>query len=378
MRAFILLLFLPSIGIPNLMPQVAIAEDGMSAALEQLKSIEPSVTSQSEIQEAWSIVSKGDVDSLIPVLEAMKETGPLSENWLRIAFDSIADREIKSGKTLPLSSLEGFLNDTEHSPRARRTAYELIVKLDKSATERLLPNFLNDPSLELRFDAIKQALTEAKNASEQAEKLNLYRRALKYARDEGQVREAIDALKELDAAPDLPKTFGYITSWKVIGPFDNENGKGFDRAYGPETAVDLSKEFEGLEGTVSWKDHEADSSRIDKVALVNLNKALVEKKSVVGYALANFVSNVAKKVELRYASKNATKVFVNGKIVASKQIYHSGAFFDQYIVPIELKKGENLIMVKLCQNAQTQPWARVWEFQMRVSDELGGAILSQE
>ena len=358
--------------------QGANSDVGLSTALEQLQKIEPTVTSQSEIQEAWNIVAKGNADSLIRVLEAMKDVGPLSENWLRIAFDSIADREMKNGKALPLASFESFVTQKDQSPRARRTAYEWIVKLDKTAVERLLPKFLNDPSLELRYDAVKEVLTEAKNESDQAKKLDLYRRGLKYARDEKQIRDALDALKELDASPDLPKTFGYITKWNVVGPFDNKNGEGFDEVYGPETETDLSKQFDGVDGAVSWKEHQADSSKIDKIALVNLNKALVEKKSVVGYALARFSSDQAKSVELRYASKNATKVFVNGELVASNQVYHSGAFFDQYVVPIELKEGENLILVKVCQNAQTQPWARVWEFQMRVSDELGGAILSEE
>ena len=40
--------------------------------------------------------------------------------------------------------------------------------------------------------------------------------------------------------------------------------------------------------------------------------------------------------------------------------------------------GINTILVKACQNAQTQSWANKWSLQMRVCDELGTAILSTD
>ena len=50
--------------------------------------------------------------------------------------------------------------------------------------------------------------------------------------------------------------------------------------------------------------------------------------------------------------------------------------FDQYRLKTELKKGNNTILIKVCQNEQTLDWAQLWQFQLRVCDDVGKAILS--
>ena len=47
---------------------------------------------------------------------------------------------------------------------------------------------------------------------------------------------------------------------------------------------------------------------------------------------------------------------------------------DQYSGRGTLKKGRNEVLVKVCQNEQTDAWAQRWDFQLRVCDELGGAV----
>jgi hypothetical protein len=48
---------------------------------------------------------------------------------------------------------------------------------------------------------------------------------------------------------------------------------------------------------------------------------------------------------------------------------------DQYIYRGELKPGKNLILVKVLQNEQTESWAQNWQFQLRVCDAIGTAVL---
>jgi hypothetical protein len=48
---------------------------------------------------------------------------------------------------------------------------------------------------------------------------------------------------------------------------------------------------------------------------------------------------------------------------------------DQFIVRGELKPGKNVILLKVCQNEQKEDWAQVWQFQLRVCDSIGKAIL---
>lgn len=79
---------------------------------------------------------------------------------------------------------------------------------------------------------------------------------------------------------------------------------------------------------------------------------------------------------MRLGTVNAYKVWVNGKLIFARDEYHRGMRMDQYKLTAPLEKGRNLILVKLCQNEQTEDWAQKWEFQLRVCDASGAAILS--
>jgi len=43
-----------------------------------------------------------------------------------------------------------------------------------------------------------------------------------------------------------------------------------------------------------------------------------------------------------------------------------------------LKMGANTILLKVCQNEDVQDWTREWEFQLRVCDATGTAILATD
>ena len=45
-------------------------------------------------------------------------------------------------------------------------------------------------------------------------------------------------------------------------------------------------------------------------------------------------------------------------------------------MPVTLQKGLNSILLKLCQNEQKQDWTVQWEFQLRVCDSTGTAVLA--
>jgi hypothetical protein len=64
---------------------------------------------------------------------------------------------------------------------------------------------------------------------------------------------------------------------------------------------------------------------------------------------------------------------LNGKEIFAREEYHHGSRFDQYVVRATLKAGANELLVKVCQNNQTDAWAQVWQFQLRLADATGGA-----
>jgi hypothetical protein len=101
-------------------------------------------------------------------------------------------------------------------------------------------------------------------------------------------------------------------------------------------------------------------------------------KEVTGYAYSEFVAAKARPAELRLGCKNAWKVWLNGKLLFGRDEYHRGQRIDQYKMPVQLKEGKNTILVKLCQNEQKEKWTVEWEFQLRVCDPTGTAILSTD
>jgi hypothetical protein len=83
-------------------------------------------------------------------------------------------------------------------------------------------------------------------------------------------------------------------------------------------------------------------------------------------------------VDLRAASHNAVKIWFNGRLVQEHHVYHTGTQMDQYAGRVVLRPGSNTILVKICQNEITPDWARWWDFQLRICDRNGAAILSTD
>ena len=181
-------------------------------------------------------LSKGSVDSLPVVLKSLEGANPLAVNWLRGVVDSIAEREWKKTGQLPASMLESFVKDTARSPEARRLAYEWLVKVDATATDRLIPKMLHDASPEFRRDAVQRLISQAETARQENDKdseKKLLRQALGGASDDDQVKAIVKPLRDMGETIDLQRHFGFLTNWYLIGPFDNVGLKGFDEVYPP-------------------------------------------------------------------------------------------------------------------------------------------------
>jgi hypothetical protein len=162
--------------------------------------------------------------------------------------------------------------------------------------------------------------------------------------------------------------------WKLVGPFDNQQGKGFAVVYPPETVVNLTATYPTPGGKIGWVAQHTDN----EYGFVDVNQTLGKHKGAVAYAVAEFQSDHAGPVELRLGTENANKIWLNGKLLSSAEVYHNNIAMDQYVGRGELRTGRNLIMLKICQNEQTEDWAQDWKFQFRVCDASGKAILSTD
>jgi hypothetical protein len=237
---------------------------------------------------------------------------------------------------------------------------------------------LDDPSGELRRDAVQRAIDAAaglKKDGRKDEAIAGYRTALVAARDVDQIKAVDSALKGLGESVDLPRQFGFLMHWQVIGPFDNTKGAGFATVYPPEERVDLTAPVAGRDGPVSWKP----LVTTDAYGMVDLNPTYPAEgglKEVLAYAFTEYEAAEARDAELRLGCKNAWKIWHNGRLLFGRDEYHRGMKIDQYQLPIRLERGRNTILVKLCQDDQKQEWTKEWQFQLRVCDAAGTALLA--
>lgn len=349
----------------------------LNSLVNAIRAVDRESKGSREANKAVVELSQQDVTALPAVLAAFRGANPLAANYLRSAVESIADRTLKAQKPLPTDSLEQLIRDAEQDPRARRLAFELLSRVDATAADRIIPDMLLDPSPEFRRDAVARLMESGekllKDKDAEGAKAS-FKKGLSGATDEDQVKAIAKQLKELKEEVDLKKHFGFLTDWRFIGPFDNVGFKGFDTEYPPETKLDFAAKYEGQKGEVEWKSFSTDH----EFGIFNVAKSIAPHKGAAMFGATEFHSPTARVVELRLGTPNAWKIWLNGQLLFGRDEYHRGMAIDQYRVRAELKPGANTILLKLCQNEQTEEWAQRYEFQLRVADLSGLGIASQK
>ncbi|MDB6072213.1 MAG: hypothetical protein JWL81_3384 [Verrucomicrobiales bacterium] len=349
----------------------------LEAEIDQLLAVGPEGKGNPEAAAAWKSIAAQATPADVPaLLAAMDKAGPLAANWIRGAVLTVADRSQAAGSPLTPDSLTAFLTKTTHGPAGRLLAADLLKHSHPDTWKTLVPTFLLDPVPALRREPVALLTTSATAAKDKSQ----LRQALDAARDEDQVRAAADELRTLGETVDLPRHFGFLMDWQVIGPFDNKSRSGYAAVFPPELSIDLNASYQGKEvkpgadPTIRWKPFTTE----DEFGVVDLNKPLGMLKEVTGYATTTYTSPEARPAEIRLGSKNAWKLWFNGTPVFARDEYHRGMKIDQYRFPVELKAGPNTILMKLCQNEQTETWTVQWDFQLRICDASGTALLASD
>jgi hypothetical protein len=308
---------------------------------------------------------------LLDVLTAFDGADPVAANWLRAVVDTIAEHALAEQQSLPTAALEAFVKSTRHDGAARHLAYQWLARIDSTAPERLLPAMLNDPGQELRRAAVNAVLMENNPEA--------LRKAFNAACDIDQVVQLARKLADRGVSVDVPAHLGFVQRWQLSGPFDNGGGRGFAVAYPPEARSDLGAHYLGMNGSrFGWKDVSLIDTPgkldLSKMAKVDINAILGKHTGAVAYAFAAIASPRAQLVEVRVGTPNALKLFLNGKEICSREEYHHNGRLDTHIARGVLKSGRNELVVKLCQNEQSDAWAQEWAFQLRICDAIGGAV----
>jgi len=109
--------------------------DATSDSIAVLRTVQPGAVDSAAARKAVDQLTAGGSKSLLPLLNGFHDASPLTVNWLRNAFEQIADAETKAGRKLPQKELEAFVTDQQQSPFARRLVYETLKRSDASVED---------------------------------------------------------------------------------------------------------------------------------------------------------------------------------------------------------------------------------------------------
>jgi len=147
----------------------------------------------------------------------------------------------------------------------------------------------------------------------------------------------------------------YYHDWHVLGPFPNEEGKGFANAYPPERAIDLDGWFSGAGNTtIRWRRLLGPSGPPCRSGPVDIRGLLGAKGSACAYAFTAIRSERERRVSLGLGADGGLAAWVNGKPVLSEEGPHA-ARPDEHALDLTLQKGDNAVLLKLCRTGEG-PW----------------------
>jgi len=158
---------------------------------------------------------------------------------------------------------------------------------------------------------------------------------------------------------------GYVTQFRVVGPFDNEGKRGFDQDTPVEQkrmeAPDLQASYPGREHDVAWRE----LPDVVRSGFVPFGAVLRPFENVCGLAETFVKSDSARPLSLWVGAGGAVKVYWNGELVLRDAAYR-GPSPDRQVVMVPARAGNNRLLVKAC--VQTGAWG----FQLRLGDAQGG------
>ena len=313
---------------------------GNEDLLESFIQLGPEGKGNEELVNNWHLVKKMSSSDIPKLLETMNKTNALGDNWIRAAIFEILN---DSGKeSLPNEEIIRFIKDKKNEGSSRSTAYDFLKQMTPQIAVSLIPTFIDDPETTLRREGVQMLLDQAHKLENKEQAIDAYQYALGKAREVDQIESACQSLESLGEKIDLPKRMGFLTTWKVIGPFDNTSRNGFGTTYSPEkNKSPLNSVHLGKNGPVKWQPF----STSDRLGLMDLNQPFGHIKEVLCYAYSEFGSSTDQRVHFRIGSKNAWKLWVNQELVFARDEYHRGATrVDQFILEGNLKKGKNEIL----------------------------------
>jgi hypothetical protein len=177
---------------------------------------------------------------------------------------------------------------------------------------------------------------------------------------------------DLDGAVARIQKLGFIGRWATIGPFDNENKGGFERAFGPEEDLEqpmaAGRTYDGKARAVRWRV----PPEAPQYGWFDFGDFIRPVESVCGYATtfvrAKAGTRAPRPISIWVGADGAFKLFWNGAKVLADPGYRE-LDIDRFAAPVTLRPGYNRLTVKVCGGASAP------KFALRIGNEKGAPDL---
>lgn len=227
----------------------------------------------------------------------------------------------------------------------KRLALQGLTQIASPDTLLRLQNLAdNQPPEELRLDLGRCALAiaDALRSSDRDLALQVYNAVLDRAAFRELSLQAADGLRALGITVDAKDRYGYITRWKLVGPFLN---MGFQTSYPPEVEFKPKADYAGVEGRrIRWTDLVV----TDVQGCTDLAETLKPNENVIAYACAEVTVTQAQDVILKIGSDDGVICWLNGAKIHEHDVARR-LQPDNDTVPAKLKAGKNILLMKIVQ-----------------------------
>ncbi|MBC8124799.1 MAG: DUF3857 domain-containing protein [Candidatus Kapabacteria bacterium] len=274
-----------------------------------------------------------------------------------------------------LAAREAFMSATKANPKNARAwfglAYEANLRGEDSLAWSAFLNALRsvpDPSPYLyatmstsRFGAAMQrpssgAVDILKDVTKNPDSLGIL-----YAMACERLGGTMEQEDRLSDAKTWYERIGAIHTWRIIGPFDNVSGSGFEKVFPPERMDDTSAVYKNASGgQIFWQNPPAQrlDRWIDFVYFSDTHRGQF-------YATVYLNNPTQRRVQLRLGTSGSFKLFLNESVVRETYDEHNNDL-DTYITECTLNTGWNKVLVKIGASDLDR-----CNFMLRVTDARG-------
>ncbi len=157
--------------------------------------------------------------------------------------------------------------------------------------------------------------------------------------------------------------FNFVEKVMVSGPFGCKNCDNFQKEFLPEKQISREITLKKVEEESGWQV----CSVNPQTGYLNYLNYFKPTEWVCAYAFCEVISPASVAAQLRVGTNDMGALWFNGTNILSQNIERS-AVLDDDILPVQLQKGKNRILMKVCNTGGN------WGLYLRITDKEGNAL----